>query len=346
LEDTPKVKKEFSASSDIVNGLAYSADGQFLAAAYRTSGAVVWRVGTGKELCELDQRNPPPVTRGLQVVEPVVGGTYGVAFAPDGKTLAVASGRVARLRDLTQPGCPELPQVFRQHDEVFGVAFSPDGKLLATASGDGAVAVWKVDQPAQPFRELLTPRPSAGNPMFAVSFSPAGNALVASSGAGGRGYVWDLETGQLIDLPSQGGTLGQIAFSADGARVVATASANGAAFVSSSRTGMVLDQFGAGQSQMFGAAFSPDSRFLLTGNLDGVARLWAVGDYQVAANTREALIAYGAQRFTNTSLTPDECEKLRAMDIPIFALADRGYDKERSFICPLPFLGPRPEGSD
>jgi WD40 repeat protein len=97
---------------------------------------------------------------------------------------------------------------------------------------------------------------------------------------------------------------------------------------------------------MFGAAFSPDSQFLLTGNLDGVARLWAVGEVEVAANGREALIALGAQRFRNMSLTQDECEKLRAMDIPIFALADRPLGVERSFICPLPFLGPRSNGTN
>jgi WD40 repeat protein len=333
-----------SAASDIVNGLAYSPDGRLLAAAYRTSGAVVWQLGTGNELCPLDRRNPPPpMTRGL-VPEAVVGGTYGVAFARDGRTLAVAAGRFARLWDLTRPGCPELPQLFPHKDEVFGVAFSPDGKLLATASGDGAVVVWDVDRATEVFRRVPITKPSVGNPMFAVSFSPTGRAVVASSGANGQGYVWDIETGQQIDLPTQGGSVGQVAFSADGARVVATASENGAAFVSSASTGMVLDQLGGGgQSPMFGAAFSPDSQYLLTGNLDGVARLWAVGKYEIVASDREALVAFGAQRFTNTSLTQDECDKLRAMDIPIFALADRGYERERSFICPLPFLGPRPE---
>jgi hypothetical protein len=95
---------------------------------------------------------------------------------------------------------------------------------------------------------------------------------------------------------------------------------------------------------MFGAAFSPDSKFLLTGNLDGVARLWDLAKYEIAANDRDSLIAFAAQRFTNATmnLTKDECDKLRAMDIPILAFADQGYEKERGFICPLPFLGPRP----
>ena len=93
---------------------------------------------------------------------------------------------------------------------------------------------------------------------------------------------------------------------------------------------------------MFGAAFSPDSKYLLTGDLDGVARLWDIGSNEVAASDREALIALGAQKIADTKLTPAECGKLRAMDIPIFALADRGYENERAFICPLPLLELRP----
>jgi WD40 repeat protein len=346
LEDSRAAHRELSAAGDIVNGLAYSGDGRFLAAAYRTSGAVVWQLPAGNEFCPLDRRVPPPASRQLGA-DPIVGGTYGVAFAPDGRTLAVASGRSARLWDLTQPGCPSLPQDFEHSDEVFGVAFSPDGKLLATASGDGTVAVWRLDRPAEPARRFPTFRPSAGNPMYAVSFSPTGKALAAFSGANGRGYIWDIETGKQIELETRGGTMGQVAFSADGALVVATASANGAAFVSKASTGTLWRELGGGgQNPMFGAAFSPDSQFLLTSNFDGVARLWAIDKYEVTANDREALIAFGAQRFTSISLTQDECNKLRAMDIPIFAFADLGYEREQSFICPLPFLGARPDRTD
>jgi WD40 repeat protein/energy-coupling factor transporter ATP-binding protein EcfA2 len=319
------------AGGGVANGLAYSADGGLLAAAYRTAGVVVWDVGTGEEKCRLGGGK-------------AAGNTYSVAFAPDGKTLAVAAGQSVQLWDLSKQGCPALPQVFRQNDEVFSVAFSSVDNLLATASGDGVVAVWKRDSPAEPFLTLTKP---SGNPMLAVSFSPTGKLLVASSGANGRGYVWDVETSQqIVELPTQGGTIGQIAFSPDATLLVATASANGTAFVSNVRTGMRLHELGGGgRNPMFGATFSPDSKYLLTGNLDGVARLWDVGNDEIAANDREALIALGAQKITDIKLTPDECGKLRDMNIPVFALADRGYENEQGFICPLPFLEPRPAGA-
>jgi hypothetical protein len=128
--------------------------------------------------------------------------------------------------------------------------------------------------------------------------------------------------------------------------VVATASPNGTAFVSDANTGMVLDQFGGGENPMFGAAFSPDSRSLLTGSLGGVASLWALGKYEVPGNDRNALIEFGAQRLTRINLRQQECEKLRAMDIPLFAFADLDYKVERGFMCPLPFLAPRPAAAE
>jgi hypothetical protein len=72
-------------------------------------------------------------------------GVMSVAFSPDGKTLASASGdqRII-LWDVTtrQPlGAP----LTDHHDVVWSVAFSPDGKTLASASVDPRVILWDVD---------------------------------------------------------------------------------------------------------------------------------------------------------------------------------------------------------
>src|SRR5262249_44712233 len=152
------------------NGLAFSADGRLLAAAYRRSGVVVWDVSGGptKLRCPL---------RGST-------GAYGVAFS--GATLAVAGGdRAVHLLNLSLDGCPAVTPVFRRSDIVFGVAFSPDGKLLAAASGDGTVAVWNIDSPENP---LLDHKFS--KPMYAVAFSPDGSTLAAADSYG-NAYFWD-----------------------------------------------------------------------------------------------------------------------------------------------------------
>src|SRR5437773_3535850 len=60
----------------------------------------------------------------------------GVAFAPDGKTLATASAdQSVRLWNVTTG---EVRATLRGHTDYVGaVAFAPDGRTLATGSYDG-----------------------------------------------------------------------------------------------------------------------------------------------------------------------------------------------------------------
>jgi WD40 repeat protein len=66
-----------------------------------------------------------------------------VAFSPDGKLLATASGdKTARLWEVASGKA--LATLAGHENEVNAVAFSPDGKLVATASADGTTRLWEV----------------------------------------------------------------------------------------------------------------------------------------------------------------------------------------------------------
>jgi WD40 repeat protein len=75
----------------------------------------------------------------------VIGAVYGVAFSPDGHTLASANAdHTVRLWDVTDPIHPvSLGQPLTGHTgAVEGVAFSPDGHTLASASDDSTIRLW------------------------------------------------------------------------------------------------------------------------------------------------------------------------------------------------------------
>jgi WD40 repeat protein len=67
---------------------------------------------------------------------------YGVAFSPDGRTLASASyDCTVKLWD--PQSATALKTLEGHSDPVSGVAFSPDGRTLASASDDCTVKLWR-----------------------------------------------------------------------------------------------------------------------------------------------------------------------------------------------------------
>jgi WD40 repeat protein len=140
----------------------------------------VWEVG-GKEL--------------FKARLPAAGSQVGVAFSPDGKTLATGSGEGPI--DLWEvPSGKPARTLLGRTGQGGRVAFSADGKELAAVAADGTIQRWSLPdgQPAgttDPPADLPPVQPGG------VGFAPGGR-VVAWGLAGAATLVWEAPSGKLL----------------------------------------------------------------------------------------------------------------------------------------------------
>ena len=235
-----------------IGDLAFSPDGELLAAASSDGSARLISTVSGREVARLEQ--------GKDVTD--------VAFSPDGRYFATASDGTARL--IATGNRQEITRV--THDEIiYGVGFSPNSKFLVTVPDTmGAVAYLVSTESGKEVAEI-----EHDDFLTDIAFSPDG-MLLATASNDGAVFLGDLSRGGWVARIAHAERIREVLFSPDSRYLATNAGprkSSSSLRIFATQTGGELATFYPG-GQHQGFAFSPDSKSFATGDSDGFARIF------------------------------------------------------------------------
>jgi WD40 repeat protein len=188
--------------------------------------------------------------------------------------------------------------VFIHGQRVYSVAFSPDGRILAAADNSVQVNLWDLTT-----GQLVHTDTWWGGEINDLSFSPD-RKILATGSQDGAMELWDLSTIQeRRTLADPRSTVRAVAFSPDGKLLAAIVVRD--VKVWDIATGQEVYTFGGFMWNTM--AFSPDSKTLALGNMDGTVTLWDV-------TTGQKIRTLPGQGYVNgtNAFSPDGKTLLRA----------------------------------
>ncbi len=326
--------------------MLFAPDGRTLAARGGDGALIIWETDTGKQRHQI-KAPPRPEIRQVAVDALRVGGdTLGMAFTPDGKTLAAVTVEYKEQAVLNsvkfwdvatgkEAGEIKVPEGV----SVPALAFAPGGKVLAYAAFNPAEFRLKEQAVPVHLRELDTGKElrqiKVPDLVQALVFSPDGKAL-AVRGRGQRISLWETEAGkelyQIGDAdpaqPRAGGVIvatralsfapeaRHLAFAPDGKRI-ATA-AGGTVRFWDAATGKELPPSDGHQGPLAAVALSPDGKTVLSWGADRTIRRWEaatgkpLGAFPLPAGT--TFVAFSADCRTAALANADGILRLHEMD--------------------------------
>ncbi len=172
--DGKEIKRLAEPHSDLVTGLAFSPDGQFLASCSADKFVKVFKVADYS------------LTKSL---EGHTGAVLGIAWSTDGKQLASA-GADSALKIWNVEAGEQAASITEHKQEVTAVRFLPGKREVMTTAGDRLGRIWNADD-----GKLIRVLQGAGDFLLSLDVSADGKILLAGSQTGDV-HLWKGEDGQ------------------------------------------------------------------------------------------------------------------------------------------------------
>jgi WD40 repeat protein len=192
-----------------------------------------------------------------------------VAFSPNG--IYVATGSLDKTARVWDPATGKEINLFTHEHTVRAVVFSPDSNYLMTidydnAGSDKTVHIWDIET-GKKISHIVN-----DTKVLSIAISPDGKYAVSGSW-GGTARVWEMATGkEILKLTKDNSyAFNTVAFSPNGKYMLS--SGDNKVILWDAATGKELSIM-THENEINSVAFSPDSKFVVSGSYDYTARVW------------------------------------------------------------------------
>jgi WD40 repeat protein/transcriptional regulator with XRE-family HTH domain len=278
-----------------INSIAFSPDGEILASSGTDSAVRFWNFKSDRPITTLEHSDPvtfviwnpagdllaigdnkgnirlwaektPRSFVSLSSLKGHNNWVDGMAFSPDGSTLASASwDGTVKLWSIPEG---DLIETLTGHkDQVSRVSWSFDGRLLASSSRDHTIWLWDVER--RSYRTLL--QGLTDNPK-GLAFVPDGRSLLSGSFDGM--HVWDVFTGQSLRIiRGYAIALYDVSWHPDGTHLISGSIDATVTIYDLTYEAPIRELYGH-KSVVISVGWSPDGRWLASSEWDNTIQLW------------------------------------------------------------------------